>query len=80
MNRGNPLFCKNLFKHLNRKLNETCRDIASTFLSRFQLTEEESNALKSSDLVPAFFKALVRVQQIHSDCKVLLRTQHQRAG
>eukprot|EP01114_Cavostelium_apophysatum_P003972 TRINITY_DN14104_c0_g1_i1.p1 TRINITY_DN14104_c0_g1~~TRINITY_DN14104_c0_g1_i1.p1 ORF type:complete len:708 (+),score=123.47 TRINITY_DN14104_c0_g1_i1:88-2124(+) len=63
-----------------RKLNESCSDIASTFLSRFQLTEEESNALKATDLQPAFFDALHRVQQIHSDCKVLLRTQHQRAG
>lgn len=54
--------------------------MASHFLQRFQLSESEVDALKASELRAPFFDALARVQQIHTDCKLLLRTQHQRAG
>lgn len=49
-------------------------------MDKFQLTEEEQNILKSGDVTLDFFKTLQRVRVIHEDCKVLLRTQHQRAG
>lgn len=35
------------------------------------------NALREEDLNENFFKALSRVQEIHANCKVLLRTHHQ---
>jgi hypothetical protein len=56
------------------------RTIATQFLDRFQLTDAELDALKASELRPAFFDALARVGRVHADCKLLLRTQHQRAG
>lgn len=34
-------------------------------------------ALREEDLSENFFKALTRVQEIHANCKVLLRTHHQ---
>uniref|UniRef100_A0A0R0LBB8 Conserved oligomeric Golgi complex subunit 6 n=1 Tax=Glycine max TaxID=3847 RepID=A0A0R0LBB8_SOYBN len=38
------------------------------------------NALREEELNENFFKALSHVQEIHANCKVLLRTHHQRAG
>lgn len=35
------------------------------------------NALRDEDLNENFFKALAHVQEIHANCKVLLRTHHQ---
>lgn len=35
------------------------------------------NALREEDLNENFFKALAHVQEIHANCKVLLRTHHQ---
>jgi len=35
------------------------------------------NALKEEELNENFFKALSHVQEIHANCKVLLRTHHQ---
>ncbi|CAK7337122.1 unnamed protein product [Dovyalis caffra] len=35
---------------------------------------------RDEDLNDNFFKALSHVQQIHANCKVLLRTHHQRVG
>jgi hypothetical protein len=64
----------------NRKRNEVEQEITLSFLQKFQLTEEETNALKSTEINTQFFKSLQRVHQIHDDCKILLRTQHQRAG
>ncbi|GBG66458.1 hypothetical protein CBR_g61501 [Chara braunii] len=52
----------------------------STFLHNYQLTPEEVSALRDEELDEGFFKALSRVQEIHANCKVLLRTHHQRAG
>ncbi|KAJ7295451.1 hypothetical protein O6H91_Y187000 [Diphasiastrum complanatum] len=56
------------------------QDLVATFLHNFQLSQEEVNALREEDLSENFFKALARVQEIHANCKVLLRTHHQRAG
>eukprot|EP01104_Vermistella_antarctica_P016259 TRINITY_DN5516_c2_g2_i1.p1 TRINITY_DN5516_c2_g2~~TRINITY_DN5516_c2_g2_i1.p1 ORF type:complete len:759 (-),score=155.72 TRINITY_DN5516_c2_g2_i1:5-2020(-) len=80
---------------LQRETNEGKQQIAQLFLARFQLTSTELAALKGTDrsddmsadgsaVVPsvnrAFFDALKRVHTIHNDCKMLIRTQHQRAG
>lgn len=35
------------------------------------------NALRGEDLNEDFFKALFHVQEIHANCKTLLRTHHQ---
>ncbi|CAK7340516.1 unnamed protein product [Dovyalis caffra] len=56
------------------------QDIVSCFLHDYQLSNQEINALRNEDLNDNFFKALSHVQQIHANCKVLLRTHHQRAG
>lgn len=57
--------------------------VAGEFISRFQLTPEETQALKGTKNGPItedFFQALGRVREIHNDCKVLLRTKQQTAG
>ncbi|KAB5574564.1 hypothetical protein DKX38_001758 [Salix brachista] len=56
------------------------QDVVSSFLRDYQLSNQEINALRDEDLNDNFFKALSHVQQIHANCKVLLRTHHQRAG
>ncbi|MCO5600340.1 hypothetical protein L7F22_054451 [Adiantum nelumboides] len=56
------------------------QDIVSSFLRDYQLSPEEVSALRDEELNDTFFKALARVQEIHANCKVLLRTHHQRAG
>ncbi|RWR78546.1 Conserved oligomeric Golgi complex subunit 6 [Cinnamomum micranthum f. kanehirae] len=56
------------------------QEIVSCFLRDYQLSNEEINALREEDLNENFFKALSHVQEIHSNCKILLRTHHQRAG
>eukprot|EP01117_Protostelium_nocturnum_P012784 TRINITY_DN4730_c0_g1_i3.p1 TRINITY_DN4730_c0_g1~~TRINITY_DN4730_c0_g1_i3.p1 ORF type:complete len:449 (-),score=139.98 TRINITY_DN4730_c0_g1_i3:727-2073(-) len=63
-----------------RKKNEIQQEIAIQFLKRFQLSEEEEESLKKVEVDADFFKVLDRVSQIHNDCKLLLRTQHQKAG
>lgn len=54
--------------------------IVSCFLHDYQLSNEEIKALRDEDLNENFFKALSHVQEIHANCKTLLRTHHQRAG
>ncbi|XP_005093725.1 conserved oligomeric Golgi complex subunit 6 [Aplysia californica] len=57
--------------------------VANAFLDKFQLKQDEMKSLRGSKdgtLHVDFFKALARVKQIHSDCKFLLRTNHQTAG
>ncbi|XP_013406875.1 conserved oligomeric Golgi complex subunit 6 [Lingula anatina] len=57
--------------------------VADAFLAKFQLKPEEVKILRGTRdgaLHPDFFKALARVKQIHTDCKVLLRTNQQTAG
>ena len=44
------------------------------------LWDEEIAALKGEDVTDVFFAALARVQEIHANCRQLLRTHHQRAG
>ncbi|KAL2613897.1 hypothetical protein R1flu_025589 [Riccia fluitans] len=56
------------------------QEIITNFLHNYQLSPEEVNALREEDLNENFFKALSRVQEIHANCKVLLRTHQQRAG
>lgn len=56
------------------------QEVVSCFLRDYQLSNDEINALKEEELNENFFKALAHVQEIHANCKVLLRTHHQRAG
>ncbi|PKU79730.1 hypothetical protein MA16_Dca010958 [Dendrobium catenatum] len=42
--------------------------------------QEIISALRDEELNDNFFKALQHVQEIHANCKILLRTHHQRAG
>ncbi|EEH55413.1 uncharacterized protein MICPUCDRAFT_34570 [Micromonas pusilla CCMP1545] len=62
-----------------RAIEERKRTI-KTFSVDFQLKDEEIALLKSDDVTGAFFDALARVQEIHANCRALLRTRHQRAG
>lgn len=54
--------------------------MVATFLVDYQLTDPEIAALKGEDVTDVFFAALARVQEIHANCRQLLRTHHQRAG
>ena len=60
--------------------------VVSSFLTKFQLTPEESEVIsgsyhkQGSAINDAFFSAMQHVRSIHSDCKVLLRCSQQRAG
>ncbi|XVE57295.1 hypothetical protein DITRI_Ditri04bG0080100 [Diplodiscus trichospermus] len=56
------------------------QEIVSCFLRDYQLSPQEINALRDEELNENFFKALSHVQEIHANCKILLRTHHQRAG
>ncbi|XP_068664002.1 conserved oligomeric Golgi complex subunit 6 [Aristolochia californica] len=56
------------------------QEIVSCFLRDYQLSAEEIHALREEEMNENFFKALAHVQEIHANCKVLLRTHHQRAG
>ncbi|KAL5741089.1 hypothetical protein ACOSQ2_030269 [Xanthoceras sorbifolium] len=62
------------------ELNTQRQEIVSCFLRDYQLSNEEIEALRDEELNENFFKALSHVQEIHANCKVLLRTHHQRAG
>lgn len=69
-------------ERLKQELENTTQrqEIVSCFLRDYQLSQEEVNALREEELNENFFKALSRVQEIHANCKMLLRTHHQRAG
>lgn len=69
-------------ERLKQELEHTTQrqDLIAAFLNNYQLRPEEVTALREEDLSENFFKALTRVQEIHANCKVLLRTHHQRAG
>ncbi|KAK4490856.1 hypothetical protein RD792_001571 [Penstemon davidsonii] len=69
-------------ERLKQELESTTQrqEIASCFLRDYQLSNDEIIALREEDLSENFFKALAHVQEIHANCKVLLRTHHQRAG
>ena len=60
---------------------EERKKMLKTFLVDYQLTDEEIAALRTDDQITEnFFSALARVQEIHGNCRQLLRTHHQRAG
>uniref|UniRef100_UPI00398EC9F8 conserved oligomeric Golgi complex subunit 6 isoform X1 n=1 Tax=Pristiophorus japonicus TaxID=55135 RepID=UPI00398EC9F8 len=66
----------------NQRL-EIRAEVADAFLSKFQLKADELNILRGSREGPItedFFKALRKVKLIHSDVKILLRTNQQTAG
>ncbi|GFP81526.1 conserved oligomeric golgi complex subunit 6 [Phtheirospermum japonicum] len=69
-------------ERLKQELENTTQrqEIASFFLRDYQLSNDEINALREEDLSENFFKALAHVHEIHANCKLLLRTHHQRAG
>ncbi|KAF5745078.1 Component of oligomeric golgi complex isoform 1 [Tripterygium wilfordii] len=69
-------------ERLKQELDVTTQrqEIVSCFLRDYQLSNEEISALRDEELNENFFKALSHVQEIHANCKVLLRTHHQRAG
>ncbi|KAH1224200.1 Conserved oligomeric Golgi complex subunit 6 [Glycine max] len=69
-------------ERLKQELETTTQrqEIVACFLRDYQLSPEEINALREEELNENFFKALSHVQEIHANCKVLLRTHHQRAG
>ncbi|KAI8584028.1 hypothetical protein K450DRAFT_221168 [Umbelopsis ramanniana AG] len=58
------------------------RIIIDSFLSTFMLTDQEIEILcsPSAPVDAQFFKALDHLQQVHSDCRLLLMTEHQQAG
>ncbi|OMP02181.1 Conserved oligomeric Golgi complex subunit 6 [Corchorus olitorius] len=72
----------NTTERLKQELEVTTQkqEIVSCFLRDYQLSAEEINALRDEELNEHFFKALSHVQEIHANCKILLRTHHQRAG
>ncbi|XVE99967.1 hypothetical protein REPUB_Repub03eG0245500 [Reevesia pubescens] len=72
----------NTTERLKQELEVTTQkqEIASCFLRDYQLSPQEINALRDEELNENFFKALSHVQEIHANCKILLRTHHQRAG
>ncbi|XP_058074073.1 conserved oligomeric Golgi complex subunit 6 [Magnolia sinica] len=69
-------------ERLKQELEVTTQrqEIVSCFLRDYQLSNEEINALREEELNENFFNALSHVQEIHANCKILLRTHHQRAG
>ncbi|KAF9617373.1 hypothetical protein IFM89_036294 [Coptis chinensis] len=69
-------------ERLKQELDVTTQrqEIVSLFLRDYQLSNEEIKALREEDLNEDFFKALSHVQEIHANCKILLRTHHQVAN
>ncbi|CAA7026712.1 unnamed protein product [Microthlaspi erraticum] len=69
-------------ERLKQELEVTTQrqEIVNCFLRDYQLSNEEIKALREDELDENFFQALSHVQEIHSNCKLLLRTHHQRAG
>ncbi|KAF6141805.1 hypothetical protein GIB67_031872 [Kingdonia uniflora] len=69
----------NTTERLKQDLEVTTQrqEIVSCFLRDYQLSNEEILALREEELSENFFKALSHVQEIHSNCKILLRTHHQ---
>ncbi|WOK99927.1 conserved oligomeric Golgi complex subunit 6 [Canna indica] len=72
----------NTTERLKQELELTTQrqEIVSCFLHDYQLSSDEINALREEEIGESFFKALMHVQEIHANCKILLRTHHQRAG
>ena len=53
--------------------------VLGAFNALFSVSDEEMDAL-SHTVSPAFFRALQRVQAVHANCRMLLRSNHRRAG
>ncbi|KAK8496862.1 hypothetical protein V6N13_122671 [Hibiscus sabdariffa] len=72
----------NTTERLKQELQVTTQkqQTVSYFLRDYQLSPQEISALRDEELNENFFKALSHVQEIHANCKLLLRTHHQRAG
>lgn len=66
-------------ERLRQELQVTTQrqEIVSCFLRDYQVSPEEVAALREEELSESFFKALSHVQEIHANCKLLLRTNHQ---
>ncbi len=62
------------------EISQTRSQLLGTFLSQYQLSPAEAQALQAEAITPEFFEALDHVRTIHTNCKSLLRTHHQRAG
>lgn len=59
------------------------QEVVQAFLSTFQLKQEEVIILRGTregGLNEDFFKVLAKVKKLHSDCKILLRSNQQTAG
>ncbi|CAI7820144.1 unnamed protein product, partial [Closterium sp. NIES-54] len=56
------------------------QQLVAAFLRSYQLSPQEVQALREDEISENFFEALNRVHEIHANCKLLLRTHHQRAG
>ena len=63
-----------LYKYIYRQEVKTRQSIVDLFLARFTLSDEEANALSSSNVPvgPTFFAAMDRAQAIRDDCRVLM--------
>ncbi|KAE8727436.1 Detected protein of confused Function [Hibiscus syriacus] len=72
----------NTTERLKQELEVTTQkqQIVSYFLRDYQLSPQEISALRDEELNENFFKARSHVQEIHANCKILLRTHHQCAG
>jgi hypothetical protein len=58
-------------------------DVVDAFLKQFQLKPDEIAALEEcggGSVYKNFFSSLARVKKIHLDCRVLLRSNQQKAG
>lgn len=62
------------------RANQEKEKLIDEFLHRYQLLPEEAAMLENGEVSETFFKTLNRAHTIHSNCRDLLRTQHQRAG
>lgn len=64
-----------------KERNSKKLEIAESFLEKFQISQSELNRLRSTvPLDEKFFETLNKIQKIQTQCKLLLRTQHQSAG
>lgn len=64
----------------DKEINEEKGDLIKDFLNKYQLLPSEVMVLEEAEINDQFFEVLLRAQSIHSNCRELLRTQHQRAG
>jgi hypothetical protein len=79
----NELISKTTSLQSEKREMEQKYSLITAFNDRFQLSNDEINALcskKDNFLHKDFFKVLEKVQKIHADCKLLLRTNQQTLG